>query len=194
MREVLGAHVAVRLEAAQVDFRPSSVLPASLLRLFCVPSRPFSPAASQKTRPDALAFLSDFVIDAVVEQFARDIVLECTRERSREALFLLKEEREISRLWDDLITDEITAGASAVIEECKAEQAALAKKAQPQVQAAAPLPPFAAPGPRHLLRNTSNATLRSLALALVMRVAGHIFSPSGLVWGQLVEERWPRSA
>ncbi len=42
---------------------------------------------SQKTRPDALAFLSDFVIDAVVDQFAREVVLECTRERSRQALY-----------------------------------------------------------------------------------------------------------
>jgi hypothetical protein len=95
----------------------------------------------QKTRPDALAFLSDFVIDAVVDQFAREIVLECTRERSREALYLLKEEREISRFWDDLVSAELTATATASFEELKAEQAALAKKAQPQVPRALRRPP-----------------------------------------------------
>ncbi len=78
------------------------------------------------------------MIDAVVDQFAREIVLECTRERSREALHLLKQEREMSRFWDDILTGEIVATASAVIDECKAEQAALAKKAQPQVSFAAP--------------------------------------------------------
>jgi hypothetical protein len=102
---------------------------------------------AQKTRPDSLAFLSDFVIDAVVDQFAREIVLECTRDRSREALYLLKEEREISRYWDEMLCAEVAAAADAALEELKAEQAALAKKAQPQVRfditcyAPPPLPP-----------------------------------------------------
>ncbi len=68
-----------------------------------------------------------------MDQFAREIVLECTRERSREALYLLKEEREISRFWDDLVSAELAATATAAVDELKAEQAALAKKAQPQV-------------------------------------------------------------
>jgi hypothetical protein len=91
VREVLGAQVSARLQAAQVgslrliaSFSRASRGPAPLF-----PPR-FSLSALQKTRPDALAFLSDFVIDAVVEQFARDVVLECTRERSREALYVAR--------------------------------------------------------------------------------------------------------
>ena len=83
----------------------------------------------QKTRPDALAFLSDFVVDAVVDQFAREIVLEITRERSREALYELKAQREC----DALILGEISSVANAALDECRAEDAAAAKKAQAQV-------------------------------------------------------------
>ena len=85
VRDVLGAQVSARLQAAQVG---SLLLIASFSRA-SLPAR-FSLSALQKTRPDALAFLSDFVIDAVVEQFARDVVLECTRERSREALYVAR--------------------------------------------------------------------------------------------------------
>jgi hypothetical protein len=75
-------------------------------------------------------------VDAVVEQFAKEVVLECTRERSREALYLLKEEREISRIWDELLTAEIASTANAACDDYRAEQSALAKKAQPQVELA----------------------------------------------------------
>ncbi len=123
VREVLSGQVSLRLEAAQVN-------PSDRSFNLSVPS--FSNSL-QKTRPDTLAFLSDFVIDAVVDQFAREIVLECTRERSRQALYLLKEEREVSRFWDDIVAEEMSSVAGAALEECRAEQAALAKKAQPQV-------------------------------------------------------------
>jgi len=102
-----------------------------------------SPAAAssllpQKTRPDALAFLSDFVVDAVVDQFAREIVLEITRERSREALYELKAQRE----WDALLSSEIGSVAVAALEECRAELVAAAKKAQPQVRPSACCPRY----------------------------------------------------
>ena len=128
VREVLGAQVSSRLEAAQVPSPPAR-------QMFCA-GLSFTPSCSiapQKTRPDSLAFLSDFVIDAVVDQFAREIVLECTRERSRQALYLLKEEREMARFWDDIVAEELSSVAASVLEEGRAEQAALAKKAQPQV-------------------------------------------------------------
>ncbi len=48
-------------------------------------------------------------------------------------MYLLKEEREISLWWDDMVCFEISAAANSAFEEFKAEQAALAKKAQPQV-------------------------------------------------------------
>jgi hypothetical protein len=48
-------------------------------------------------------------------------------------MYLLKEEREISRWWDDMVCLEVAAAANSAFEEFKAEQAALAKKAQPQV-------------------------------------------------------------
>jgi len=132
VRQVVGAQVSARLEAAQVVHSQ----PAVVTRHFIHPLP--SSLLPQKTRPDALAFLSDFVVDAVVDQFAREIVLEITRERSREALYELKAQRE----WDALLSSEIGSVAVAALEECRAELVAAAKKAQPQVRPSACCPRY----------------------------------------------------
>ncbi len=104
-------------------------------------------------------------------------------------MYLLKEEREISLWWDDMVCFEISAAANSAFEEFKAEQAALAKKAQPQVGnlyrislAARILFLLIIIAPCALEPSIVMCPRALHALALVILLAEHVFSPFGILW------------
>ena len=105
----------------------------------------------------------------------------------------------MARFWDDIVAEELSSVAASVLEEGRAEQAALAKKAQPQVLKfdlrLAPCFPalFSRPFPVLLVvlcRNRARCTCRSPSQRA--RAASHqrssppfsehVVPPDGLLW------------